>query len=563
MGPAARTVAVLALLWVACLVGVAQAGRFIDFPTSGRTNKLFVPSRTDEASPLFVMLHGCTQNPTDFAAGTQMNVLAAKYNFYVLYPEQTSSANANKCWLWWETTSQARNGDNKLIADMTAKVISSYNVSSSRVFVGGLSAGAAQSVLVAVAYPEVFAGLAVGAGLEWKAAESMIGAYTAMSSGGPSPAKQGASAYAQEGAQARVQKVLVIHGTSDSTVQPVNGKQVVSQYATTLDYVLGKGKSLGYLTDVPTATTKGQVTGGRAYTLFEYADTAPESGQVLIKFLEVTGMGHAWSGGSSSGTYADPKGPDASALMVEWFLLSSDNTTTTTGTTSTTTSGTTTTSTTSTTGGSTTGGSTTSTTTSTTGGGDEYSFQAVQRESGFVGQLVADGYGSSIAKVGDKGFYNTDTYRAILSFDTSFLVPEVTVSQAVLRIYRRSLTGAVGQISIDIKQGYFGNSDSLEQGDYSASASATSVATLSVPNSDGEYSEVVLPPSALSFINSQGGQPGARTQFRLRAATTASFYANLLEIDAGDSASPSNDAALIVKYHRTSPAREEGFGSHL
>jgi hypothetical protein len=116
---------------------------------------------------------------------------------------------------------------------------------------------------MAAAYPEVFAGLAVGAGLEWKAAESMVGAYTAMSSGGPSPAKQGASAYAQEGAQARVQKVLVIHGTSDSTVQSVNGKQVVSQYATTLDYVLGKGKSLGYLTDVPTATTKGQVTGGR------------------------------------------------------------------------------------------------------------------------------------------------------------------------------------------------------------------------------------------------------------------------------------------------------------
>jgi hypothetical protein len=116
---------------------------------------------------------------------------------------------------------------------------------------------------LAAAYPEVFAGLAVGAGLEWKAAESVIGAYTAMSSGGPSPAKQGAGAYAQEGAQARVQKVLVIHGTSDSTVQSVNGKQVVSQYATTLDYVLGQGKSLGYLTDVPTATTKGQVTGGR------------------------------------------------------------------------------------------------------------------------------------------------------------------------------------------------------------------------------------------------------------------------------------------------------------
>jgi poly(3-hydroxybutyrate) depolymerase len=59
----------------------------------------------------------------------------------------------------------------------------------------------------------------------------------------------------------------------------------------------------------------------QAYTLFEYADTAPESGQVLIKFLEVTGMGHAWSGGSSSGTYADPKGPDARHHLPRACLL--------------------------------------------------------------------------------------------------------------------------------------------------------------------------------------------------------------------------------------------------
>jgi hypothetical protein len=126
----------------------------------------------------------------------------------------------------------------------------------------------------------VYAGLAVGAGLEWKACESRSTAFSVMASGGPAPAKQGAGAYAQEGAGARVQKVLVIHGTSDYTVQVVNGRQVVSQFATTLDLVLGKGKALGYITDVPTATTKGQVpNGGRVSSTLLLETTPPPKGQ--------------------------------------------------------------------------------------------------------------------------------------------------------------------------------------------------------------------------------------------------------------------------------------------
>lgn len=114
-----------------------------------------------------------------------MNDFAEKGNFYVLYPEQPTSRNANRCFNWYvracmrlhdkspfvsaiisnlrsvrfcvqslsfslrfEPSSQARNGDNKDIAEMTSRVISQYNLSKDQVFVAGISAGAAQAVLI-------------------------------------------------------------------------------------------------------------------------------------------------------------------------------------------------------------------------------------------------------------------------------------------------------------------------------------------------------------------------------------------------------------------------------
>src|SRR5260370_16581317 len=56
--------------------------------------------------PLVVMLHGCTQTAEDFAAGTQMNQLAEQYGFIVVYPQQTSKENRNRCWNWFTSSNQ-------------------------------------------------------------------------------------------------------------------------------------------------------------------------------------------------------------------------------------------------------------------------------------------------------------------------------------------------------------------------------------------------------------------------------------------------------------------------
>jgi poly(hydroxyalkanoate) depolymerase family esterase len=271
--------------------------------------------------PLVVMLHGCTQTPNDFAAGTGMNQLADTNNFIVVYPQQTSTYNQNQCWNWYDTAHQSRgSGEPAIIAGIVQAVeqnTSAWTVDTSRVYVAGMSAGAAMADIMGATYPDIFAAVGVHSGLEYKSATNQTDAYTAMRQGGPNPSTQGQAAYNAMGSYARMVPTVDFQGTSDYTVYPVNGDQVIQQYMQT--DALASKNSYTATFNSPSSTTSGQVAGsqGRSYTVSKWNDN---NGNEVEEYWKITGMGHAWSGGSSSGSYTDPNGPNASQAIYDFFM---------------------------------------------------------------------------------------------------------------------------------------------------------------------------------------------------------------------------------------------------
>ncbi|MES2757932.1 MAG: PHB depolymerase family esterase [Pseudomonadota bacterium] len=276
----------------------ALPGKFIDGSHTNaagtRTYKLYVPSTYtgEQQAPLLVMLHGCTQNPVDFASGTQMNQLAEELKCLVVYPAQSQQANAQRCWNWFSAVDQTRDqGEPSIIAGITREVMASHNVDDSEVYVAGLSAGGAMATIMGTLYPDLYAAVGVHSGLPFASAQDLPSALAAMKGNFRRPQSQG-----------KAIPIIVFHGDKDTTVHPVNGDELIAR---------GKHHAAKEIVIEP-----GRVPDGHAYTrtVHQHPDGTPHAEQWLIH-----GAGHAWSGGSSRGSYTDGKGPDASREMMRFF----------------------------------------------------------------------------------------------------------------------------------------------------------------------------------------------------------------------------------------------------
>ncbi|MGQ3051573.1 MAG: extracellular catalytic domain type 1 short-chain-length polyhydroxyalkanoate depolymerase [Roseateles sp.] len=267
------------------------SGHFVH-RAGARDYRLFTPSaRAEPPRALVLMLHGCTQDPDDFARGTRMNALAEVHNVVVLYPAQSRQMNAQGCWNWFKHNHQRRDkGEPAILADMARQIAHRQGVDPAQVYVAGLSAGGAMAAILATTYPDVFAAAGVHSGLPAGAARDLPGALAAMQGNG-----QRATVAASPST-----RVIVFHGDADATVHPSNADHVADTHRA--------------------GTASRQETldsGGRRCTRRVHKDG---NGRVVTEQWVIHGAGHAWSGANAAGSYADAKGPDASAEMLRFFF---------------------------------------------------------------------------------------------------------------------------------------------------------------------------------------------------------------------------------------------------
>jgi poly(hydroxyalkanoate) depolymerase family esterase len=253
------------------------------------------------------MLHGCKQEPDDFAAATRMNALAEEHGFVVAYPAQAQQANVSRCWNWFQAEHQQRDaGEPSLIAGITREVVAAYGVNARRVYVAGLSAGGAMAAVMGTTYPELYAAVGIHSGLAYAAARDLPSAFAAMR-GQKSKRRQ----KPRGAASAQAVPTIVFHGDSDTTVHPSNVDELTEQAAPRASHEVHDSR-----TKHEGRVERGDI-GGRAYTRTTYRD---RGGKTIMEQWLVHGAAHAWFGGSAEGSYSDPSGPDASREMLRFFL---------------------------------------------------------------------------------------------------------------------------------------------------------------------------------------------------------------------------------------------------
>ncbi|PQV46393.1 PHB depolymerase family esterase [Paraburkholderia sp. BL21I4N1] len=280
----------------------AAPGRLVNHLQYG----LYIPSgHALDSMPLVVMLHGCTQSIDEFAEGTRMNVLADRFGFAVVYPEQSKHVHSHRCWHWYDASESAGGAEARAVVSLVDALVAQHGFDSERVYVAGISAGAGLTALLAINYPDHFAAVALHSGPAFGEARSGITAMDVM--------RRGARGEPAELVDALVDvanypgmPAIIVHGDADHVVSPVNADQLAEQFL-----------RLNRIVDANGARKSGEVREERkgGVVMRDYI----RGGRRVVRLCRVQGLAHAWSGGDDVIPFHSAKGPEASAMMWEFF----------------------------------------------------------------------------------------------------------------------------------------------------------------------------------------------------------------------------------------------------
>jgi poly(hydroxyalkanoate) depolymerase family esterase len=258
------------------------------------------PNAKTVGMPLVVMLHGCKQSIDQFAEGTRMNLLADRHRFAVVYPEQSEQAHAHGCWHWYDARDHAGGGEADAVVSLVDALLDEYGFDESRVYVAGMSAGAGLATLLAMRAPSRFAAVALHSGPVFGEAHSGITALDVMRRG----ARQEPEALIASHVDLQTypgMPAIVLQGDDDRVVAPVNGEQLVAQFV-----------RLNRLPGVAAGAVEARRDG---CVVREHR----RRGRGIVRWCRVPGLDHAWSGGDDTVPFHSAIGPDASAMIWDFF----------------------------------------------------------------------------------------------------------------------------------------------------------------------------------------------------------------------------------------------------
>ena len=276
-------------------------------------------------APLLVLCHGCKQTPEEVAQGTRVVEFADRTGCVVLLPRQKESANPWYCWNWFDRRTAHGEGEAAIVAAQIRSVRRAYRIDRKRVFAAGMSAGGALAAILGVRFPGLISAVAVHSGIACGATKGAMTAMNVMKDGPDQDVEAIASAARERAAPRDLRMpLLAIHGERDPIVAPRNAAALVRQYLKLNGHASVAASTANGWT-LPVADTEARIPlpNGRTQIVREWR----RDGRLVVRYVEVTGLGHAWSGGDDKLQYNDAGPPDATQLVGDFFTdaLSSRN----------------------------------------------------------------------------------------------------------------------------------------------------------------------------------------------------------------------------------------------